>query len=1245
MKTSTTSVLLILTIVLATFATPSQSAGLVDAEKAALNLIGQLLGLLGLGDNGCSSPLVTCNDAGTNVIGLQLKPSLLNLNIVPADLSAFTKLLDLLIEDGVPVNANFWNFASNPNISSITCAGKCFSSLPLSNLGLAFPSTLNTLNIGALNVALPSTIFQNALKTLNIGSIISGGVLPEITAVNNLLNSLTVPCTNGLLPLSWGGNLTALVDLTINVATNPLTFNNFHLFDTIADTLNLVLNFANGVTTSVIPPTLLTTPFASLSISGNGLKLSAAGILDLSANPNLNFLKLDGCTTLLGQLTLPGLAVHADANVALELAGLVNANVLAKLDLNVLDSLSLDFINGVVSSVIPSNLLSNTLNSLSILGDGLKLGSNGVLDLTNCKNLQAITLNAATTLFAQLTLPGIAVHANVNISLSLLGLVNLNVVAKIDVNAFNDLSLGFAQGATVGLLPSTVLNSSLLSSLSILGDGVKVDANGLLDLSGLPNLQSLSLVGCNSLLSTLKLPGIKLPLNISLLDLDLGNLVDLSILSKLNLNLLNSLNLGFLDGVIPSVIPPNLLSAPLSVLSIVGDGLKLDVSAAGILDLSANLNLTSLSLTGCTTLLKGLALPGIKVAANVDVALALGGLLDASVLAKINLNVLGALDLDFDANAVVSVVPANLLTANLASISITGDGLKLDVNAAGILDLSANVKLDTLNLLGCNSLLSGLQLPGIKVNANANVDLSLGGLLDVSAITKIHLDAFKALNLDFDLGAVVSVIPSNLLGSTLASISINGDGLKLDVNAAGILDLSANINLNFLALNGCSSLLGQLQLPGLKLNANVNGKVAVVLAGLLDANVVAKINLNLLDAISLDFNAGAIVSVIPSNLLTSTVGALTITGDGLKLDISAAGLLDLSANANLNALSLLGCTSLFANITVGPGIKVHANADVALTIRGITAGALANINLNAFASLDLGDNLLDIDIKTLGLLDLSLSKLNLCNLSNNLLTGVVPSSLCQIGANAVIDLSNNQLSGQLASCFLCELATFRAAFLGNNFTNFNINTSLSLGCPTLKVNTVVAVSTVGGLVKVSGVDLGWVIAAITSGLDVEVITPNLEFGFKVPSGSGTGFNASFNFHTDIPLSVTWGYLPPAISNVKIGLSAGASLTITGTNFGNVATNVKVTIDGVLQTISSCDHNVIVLSGNTVTVAGDHTVAVDVSGQVISTTANIQAPTASSTTDSTTANPSSASLVSINVIAILLLSVLVSMLAL
>ncbi|GAM29467.1 hypothetical protein SAMD00019534_126430 [Acytostelium subglobosum LB1] len=412
------------------------------------------------------------------------------------------------------------------------------------------------------------------------------------------------------------------------------------------------------------------------------------------------------------------------------------------------------------------------------------------------------------------------------------------------------------------------------------------------------------------------------------------------------------------------------------------------------------------------------------------------------------------------------------------------------------------------------------------------------------------------------------------------------------------------------------------------------------------------------------------VVAIPSSLLKSTISKLVIKGDVF----SASSTLDFS-KSSITSLFMVSCTTLFSGL-VYPGIKYSPNMN--LKLRMISAAQFAKIDITGLTSLDVSENEFSSTFDQLNVTASELANIGTINMDNCNISGSLPQYLCQVKPMTRLILTNNKLSGNLPTCFLCEIEYYGYGFEGNNFDNFAGQSPNLVGvpqsvCPTLVINAqVISSPTTGGFITVTGFDLGWEVqAASVASPDAEIVVPNLSFRFPVEAGIGQGFVYVYTFHQSMNRTIQWSYQAPIITAFS-RVDSGVFGYITGSNFGTALKNVTLLVNGVAVKVANVEETRIVLGAEsfptqdtiynvTVIVGGQSTSANITVGNPsttgttsttsTSTTSTTTASTStttvsptSTTTISTTTGPSSGSIISTNILSILVCSILLLLLS-
>ncbi|KAM9967391.1 hypothetical protein ACTFIW_001475 [Dictyostelium discoideum] len=197
------------------------------------------------------------------------------------------------------------------------------------------------------------------------------------------------------------------------------------------------------------------------------------------------------------------------------------------------------------------------------------------------------------------------------------------------------------------------------------------------------------------------------------------------------------------------------------------------------------------------------------------------------------------------------------------------------------------------------------------------------------------------------------------------------------------------------------------------------------------------------------------------------------------------------------------------------------------------------------------------------------------DLSNNLIQGTIPPNYCY---HSVI-LSNNNLTGDIPMCFICQLNDeySRNRINGNNFNNYiSGSTNGFPTCSGIKFTSNAIFSPGFGSMQVRGINFGW--PSNNFSLDTIFSTPELEITINIPNKEINSFgyynglweklektNFTANVHFGIPnlnATLKFDILPPTFSDVMVGpfVNLGYSFTIIGNGISTFGYNSTVTVD-------------------------------------------------------------------------------------
>eukprot|EP01133_Synstelium_polycarpum_P014496 gene14496-17110_t len=202
-------------------------------------------------------------------------------------------------------------------------------------------------------------------------------------------------------------------------------------------------------------------------------------------------------------------------------------------------------------------------------------------------------------------------------------------------------------------------------------------------------------------------------------------------------------------------------------------------------------------------------------------------------------------------------------------------------------------------------------------------------------------------------------------------------------------------------------------------------------------------------------------------------------------------------------------------------------------------------------------------------------------INNNSLTGSIPNSLCQrlaVVNRANFDISDNNFTGDIPSCFKCNSAPWANSFANNNFNPIDV---VNNTCPNFGFNQQsFLVSTNGAVVDVNGTDFGWEISTSypSTNPKLDFIVPNQAISITVPNGVGSSKAFTYSFHDGLkPYQFSIGYIPPSITFYS---TASSSLILIGQNFGNQLQDIQIMLNDITAlTVTSVTHDQVVITPN------------------------------------------------------------------
>eukprot|EP01133_Synstelium_polycarpum_P014495 gene14495-17106_t len=303
---------------------------------------------------------------------------------------------------------------------------------------------------------------------------------------------------------------------------------------------------------------------------------------------------------------------------------------------------------------------------------------------------------------------------------------------------------------------------------------------------------------------------------------------------------------------------------------------------------------------------------------------------------------------------------------------------------------------------------------------------------------------------------------------------------------------------------------------------------------------------------------------LPKSLMKCpSLYTIQIVGDGF-LAPDGQSLLDFTdpSLGNFNGIELQNTPSLVSGLTTYPGIKTtpskyQKGLSIQLSGCSLTGSFPPGIE------------------RTNGIIAL--------RLSNNMLTGNIPNSLCQrlaVANRANFDISKNNFTGDIPSCFKCNFAPWASSFTNNNFNPIDV---VNNTCPNFGFNQQsFIVSTNGGVFDVNGTDFGWEMSTTypSTNPKLDFIVPNQAISITVPSGVGSSKAFTYSFHDGLkPYRFSIGYIPPSITFYST-TSSSSSLILIGQNLGNQLQDIQIMLNDITAlTVTSVTHDQVVITPN------------------------------------------------------------------
>ncbi|EAL66774.1 hypothetical protein DDB_G0281377 [Dictyostelium discoideum AX4] len=284
-----------------------------------------------------------------------------------------------------------------------------------------------------------------------------------------------------------------------------------------------------------------------------------------------------------------------------------------------------------------------------------------------------------------------------------------------------------------------------------------------------------------------------------------------------------------------------------------------------------------------------------------------------------------------------------------------------------------------------------------------------------------------------------------------------------------------------------------------------------------------------------------------------SLSKLNINGIGFTVD-SSLGYIDLRNNPQTFDLIINGTCELFSSCTTtNDCVRLPKTSSLTVLECSFNISNINYLNITSFKSTsnNLSQTLPEINNPL---------EINSFIISNTAITGIIPQSYCKIG-KSIFQAQNNKLNGVVPSCYQCQGGSLSSGILPNNFDNFNSSTPKS--CPAFSVDDSYnrTIDTIGGLLIVNGIDLGW---SITSTMTIghRYSIPNYQIGFQIPSGIGKNNQFSVSFTSDNTHTFYYDYIPPTIASYSIiEISGSKYFAIDGNGFDTNNANVVLFNNG------------------------------------------------------------------------------------
>ncbi|KAN0028980.1 hypothetical protein ACTFIV_010848 [Dictyostelium citrinum] len=204
----------------------------------------------------------------------------------------------------------------------------------------------------------------------------------------------------------------------------------------------------------------------------------------------------------------------------------------------------------------------------------------------------------------------------------------------------------------------------------------------------------------------------------------------------------------------------------------------------------------------------------------------------------------------------------------------------------------------------------------------------------------------------------------------------------------------------------------------------------------------------------------------------------------------------------------------------------------------------------------------------------TISKLQKFDVTESSITGTIPQVYCNIPLNG-LKLGENNLIGEVPSCFTCVGQDAASSILENNFSNFNSTTQAS-NCPSFSISLEynhIAKTDGSTIITISGTDFGWYFENTPNPYDqivpqLNISIPNKEILLSIPVGTGLNkqLTAYFGYQFRNQVTFNYSYEAPFLRGYSFidTSNNGLQFVINGDGFSFIDYN-NVTFNGKLYT--------------------------------------------------------------------------------